>query len=82
MHEYFNANVVKNYHAALKLEAHRFVRRLIDSPEDFLRHTRQCVLLSRLCGRFLRETRRSVARAPTADFLHSLNPYPPHHFPV
>ena len=43
--QYFNPNAVKTYDAAQKLEAHRFVRRLIDAPEDFLHHIRQYVLL-------------------------------------
>ncbi|KAH9937827.1 cytochrome P450 [Epithele typhae] len=40
MHQYFNPNAVAQYAASQKLEAHRFARRLIDTPEDFLHHIR------------------------------------------
>ena len=52
LHQYFNPNAVKNYYASQKLEAHRFVRRLIDAPEGFMLHTRQCVLLPCFYDRF------------------------------
>ena len=92
MHQYLNPNAIKNYYASQKLEAHRFVRRLIDSPEDFLHHTRQCVLLSCFYNYFSSlldplfwDTQCSspilvpvVPEVPTNNLPSSLYSHPPH----
>ncbi|KAH9937810.1 cytochrome P450 [Epithele typhae] len=41
VHQYFNANAVAKYAAFQKLESHRLVRRLIENPQDFLKHIRR-----------------------------------------
>ena len=40
-HQYFNPSAVVAYKQAGKLEVHRFIQRLIDTPDDFLHHIRQ-----------------------------------------
>ncbi|KAH9937862.1 CyP450 monooxygenase [Epithele typhae] len=40
MHQHFNLNAVERYAGWQEVEAHRLVRRLIDSPEHFVSHIR------------------------------------------
>ncbi|KAI0718513.1 CyP450 monooxygenase [Cerioporus squamosus] len=40
MHQFFNPNAVLEYAPSQRLEAHRFARRLLDTPSDFLHHIR------------------------------------------
>ena len=40
-HQFFNPNAVQNYAADQRREAHRLAMRLINQPEDFVRHIRQ-----------------------------------------
>ena len=42
-HQYFQPSVVPNYRPKLALETRKFIGRLNSSPEDWLRHVRQCV---------------------------------------
>ncbi|KAH9937809.1 cytochrome P450 [Epithele typhae] len=38
LHQYFSPAAVAQYAASQKLEAHRFVRRLVDTPDDLVSH--------------------------------------------
>ena len=40
-HQYFNINAVSNYLPIQRREVHAFLRRLLDTPENFLHHVRQ-----------------------------------------
>jgi cytochrome P450 len=40
-HQHFNGQVVAKYHPHQLNEAHAFLRRLLDTPENFLHHVRQ-----------------------------------------
>lgn len=45
-HQYFQPSVVPRYRPKLATETQKFISRLHRSPEDWLRHVRQCVFLS------------------------------------
>lgn len=49
-HQYFNSNVAPNYHTVHEEQSHDFLKRLRQTPEDFLDHIRQYVLC--LSGQF------------------------------
>ena len=40
-HQYFQPSVVPNYRPKIALETRKFIGRLHNSPEDWLRHVRQ-----------------------------------------
>lgn len=49
-HQYFQPSVVPNYRPKLALETRKFIGRLHNSPEDWLRHVRQYAVLYSFCG--------------------------------
>ena len=40
-HQYFNISVVSKYLPIQRREVHAFLRRLLDTPDDFLHHIEQ-----------------------------------------
>jgi cytochrome P450 len=40
-HDHFNPGVISKYHPTLHRETRALLRRLLETPEDFMRHIRQ-----------------------------------------